>query len=294
MARFQYQAWAEPPPQATGAPEAVHPDAWARRQSEPVRKHPPREPGLWVGVTEPSLFVEPALESWHRQQSEPQRGQYRQQQFGSTYSAWELWATPALEPYDPAGSIFRLQQPDPVRLRARTPWTWYAAPDWSLFTETITVDKWFQPASEPRFTKTPLRFLGGLFRPLEPSLITTPPELSWFQPASEPVRKAPPLRTSQWTVWPAHEIIPPVVVPDFFGIPISQPLFRARPVVPQRWIVEPPPQLFGVDKLFVQRVKTPDTRLRLHTDLVAEILNSLIRQGILVHSGQGEWTIELP
>lgn len=51
----------------------------------------------------------------------------------------------------------------------------------------------------------------------------------------------------------------------------------------------------GVDTIFVNRVQGPgvDDRLRRHSEVVAAIFNSLLRQGILVQRGPQDYTLDL-
>ena len=53
--------------------------------------------------------------------------------------------------------------------------------------ETITLDKWYRPASEPYFTKRREANTGQTFLDVPRTVLLT----DWFQPASEPVRRKP-------------------------------------------------------------------------------------------------------
>lgn len=55
--------------------------------------------------------------------------------------------------------------------------------------ETITVDKWFSHPQPPQISKKHVQ-LGGIFRPLEPSLIIEPSVMSWLRPTQTPPDKA--------------------------------------------------------------------------------------------------------
>lgn len=102
------------------------------------------------------------------------------------------------------------------------------------------------------------RFAGFAGSPsgLDPSLLEVISQVLWFQPQQSPV---------------VHH--------RFQGSATG--LFVADPTT----FVE------VVRRLYVQKVRIDDPRLRRFTDLVADIMNSLIRRGILVQTDQGEWNI---
>jgi hypothetical protein len=68
----------------------------------------------------------------------------------------------------------------------------FVADPTTFFTETITVDKWFQPASEPVWTVAS-RLPGYWAGVLESTLFIVPTMDTWWQAASEPVRVALPV-----------------------------------------------------------------------------------------------------
>lgn len=125
-----------------------------------------------------------------------------------------------------------------------------------------------------------------------------PTEMRWWQPASEPVRKVPPKRPELFT----HPDIDAAVSS---GISWYYAEIQKRPVIrpigwyrqhqtwstPLPWLHEPPvqakfPLLIPVDP---ESPKRP----RSHQQMVAALLNSLLRQGILTQIDQSEWDITI-
>jgi hypothetical protein len=240
---------------------------WYRPASEPVRLSPPIEPGWFVAITEPTLYVEPPGLSWWEPASQPVFALPPIPEAGGLYVAepneWAIQVTIdwyqqasepvfALPPVDVGGEVAPLEptlyaeppalswfQPvsQPVLPLEPSPEAgglYTAEPsEWPV---TITLDQWYRPASEPILPAAPVE-TGWCVSILEPTLYTAPPELSWFQPISRPVLALPsPVEAggiyvaepSEWAV---------VTVIDWYR-PIAQPIVPLLPVE-SGWQVEP-------------------------------------------------------
>jgi hypothetical protein len=168
--------------------ETVSEDRWHQPWSEPVRT----KPGLWAGNQQTLAYVRfpvadtITLDKWFRPPSEPVRSrsfgvQYQQspQFIFVSVTGSGVGAVPTGFSDQPRIQSFQYQVS--------------AAPVFTPTTETITVDKWWQPLAEP------VRVKAGLAAPLQQSLALVkaapfPETVSidrWLLPLSEPVRIKP-------------------------------------------------------------------------------------------------------
>jgi hypothetical protein len=185
--RWLYQGLAEPPPAATLPAETITLDKWFRQASEPVRAPVPCPESPVVQPIDPSLYPIPGDGAW-------------------------------LQP---------IAQPVLPREAVQPPGGVYVADPTTFVVETITLDKWFQQASEPVRTVPP-RLPGYWAGVLEPTLFTVPPMDTWWRPASEPTRRIPPC-----SVGDSETISEPTLfeVPglDMWYRPLSEPVLPWPP-----------------------------------------------------------------
>ncbi len=125
-------------------PELVTLDKWFRPASEPVRAAPPVLPGYSVGALEPSLFEVPTMDTWYRPASEPVRAIPP-----VLPGRWAGVLEPSLFEIPTIDTWFRQPLPlPPAKTAPLTTGTFLTEPtEWPV--ETVTMDKWFRPASEP-------------------------------------------------------------------------------------------------------------------------------------------------
>lgn len=142
--------------------------------------------------------------------------------------------------------------------------------------------------------------------PLIPTRVDNPPPTyslgtffsiigEWQPPAPQPTQRPTTFPFPSASPPPPPPFVPfkrmPESILDSWVPPPYQPYQPVTPVTPSR-----PP---GFDAIFVNRIqgKDVDSRIRRHSEVVASILNSLIRQGIIKPTNLGnpgqDWTIDL-
>lgn len=223
---------------AAWTPGTLTIDKWWEPASTPLRRARSIQPEQYVKPWEPSLIVEPALESWHRPQNIPP-DKARRNPEGIFILPWE----PSLYIEPPLDSWLRPQNIPQMRARRNPEGLFVSALEPSL-TQLPPALSWFSPNQarpvvrkvfREGFTVAPFQvssetstevaystsggvirvnvpwFYQGLARPLEPSLTQQPPSVSqWARIYELPIRKT---RTFMQTSFDTGAIYPfPAVV----------------------------------------------------------------------------------
>lgn len=222
---------------AAWTPGTLTMDKWWEPASTPLRRAKSIFPEQYVKPWEPSLIVEPALESWHRPQNIPPDKKRRNPE-GIFILPWE----PSLYIEPPLDSWLRLTNIPQMRSRRNPEGFFVSALEPSL-TQLPPALSWFSPTRQPLsikrivqgFTIEPFQVAPapsvevafstsggvirvnvpwcyqGLARPLEPSLTQQPPSVSqWARIYELPIRKT---RTFMQTSFDTGAIYPfPVAV----------------------------------------------------------------------------------
>lgn len=182
-------------------------DGWHRQHPGPVlapRRSPPGEASY---VAQPSLFTI-TLDQWHQQASEPIRRRPSRIDAGAVSPPIYVtlpdvaWFVPTSEPQRQKRRLVA-EQFAIINVSSVVPHEWHQPTARPVFTVPqpqrpaefflpfepayVTLDKWHAAPSEP-VRVAPKRLPGLWVGVLEPSLATSPPDLSWYQPATEPVR----------------------------------------------------------------------------------------------------------
>jgi hypothetical protein len=221
---FQYQAHAEPVFVPSGA-EDVTLDKWEPRLSQPFPFADDALPTSGIALVEPSLFVVPTVADWLPRQEQPFPSGHEPvlAHYGPSITEPSLFVVPLVADWLP-----RTDQPYP----ATDPPPLVSGPtvfEPGLFTvEAVTLDKWFQPASEPAWEAQAAQPTPAVGFIVEPSLFVAPPVLSWYAPASEPRFEAPVSQptTGMLAIDPTTFPAPPTIDLQWMT-PLSQPLFEA-------------------------------------------------------------------
>ncbi len=230
------QAAGEAAPPAFFGPEVTSLDKWFQPFSEPVRVKPPLPiaayPSTW---DDPDALTQPeatSLDKWYMPLSEPVlplpprqiAGESSPTGFPSFLTgpgpfAIEWW-TPLSEPVLPRSSHAAIVASGENHANEILP---------TPGIETITLDKWFQPLSEPVRTTPPLSVGAMPSFEMDADSLTRPEATTldkWFIPFSEPVREGPARIAHLYSgpiddvnIWPSPE----VVTLDKWYMPLSLP-----------------------------------------------------------------------
>jgi len=223
--RWLYQGLAEPPPAAVLAAETVTVDKWFRQPSEPVCQIGPYPESDLVRPIDLSAIPIPGDGAWIQPQSQPLLPPRAIEPLGGDYvtdpTVFEIetvtldkWFRQPSEPVLPVppcleGYLVRpidlsdipipgdgawlqpISQPLLPREAVQPLSGEYIADPTVFEIETVTLDKWFQAASEPVW-RIPPHWPGHSQTISEPTLFEIPPLNTWFRPLSEPVFPWPP------------------------------------------------------------------------------------------------------
>lgn len=135
--------------------------------------------------------------------------------------------------------------------------------------------------------------------------IPPPPKFAPEINAGPPIRGAPWLQRLPLENEPI-QVPPPAAVPAFHGVVaevhggpplIGAPFVQEPPLLPPSTVIQfkppspPPPFIATPIQPFIERVPSGDRRLTRFTDIVSQIFNSLMGQGLLKQTGPSSWTI---
>lgn len=230
-------------------------ESWHRPQNIPPDKARRNPEGTFVLPWEPSLYTEPPFESWHRPTNvfpgKPRRNP--EGWFASGYEVNLSWWMPTEVP--------------PAKAR-RNPEGWFVYP-WepSLYTEP-PLDSWLRSTEKPpdKHRRHPE---GVTAAPLEPSLIIEPALESWHRGANEPVFRKwqtkgeivlPPFFPPSVAEWgqefPGPLRVKGVTPPSFFFVPVLE----EAAVLYLDWLVQydlPARKKAGSGGFFFVQAETP-------------------------------------
>ena len=255
--RFEFAKQVEPS-LAEAPPEL----SWFQPPSEPVRTAAPLRTASWLErPLEPSLFIKPDFNSWWRPASEPVRQIPRPTDIG-------LFTT----------------SPEPI-------------------VEPFTF-KWFVLPSEPVREVAPLQQQEWFIRPTEPSLTEEPPPLSWQQPPAETLRrKGDPDRLWPEEIgWFAFDPLPipgeaptpaDVIFTTYSPTVVYTVSFQYQRLADPSFITTVPDVAArqNLKKPFIARDPEIPRRLGRFTDIVSDLLNSLLGGGYIQQVGIGSWKL---
>lgn len=286
--RWQYPALTSPP---STEGEVVLLDKWFQPASEPPRLTPPRQTAGMTFVAEQNdLAAAVTVDMWFQlpQQASPRRP-LNPFEFTTQVEPSLAEAPPELSWFQPPSEPVRSAAP----LRTAS---WLERPlEPSLFIEP-DFDSWWRPASEP-VREVPRPVDIGLFAN-NPEPIVEPFTFKWFVQPSEPVRQIAPLRPDEF-------VFDPLPIPDAVVTPASITFSSYSPTVvytvsfQYQRLADPSfiatvPDVAArqnLKKPFIARDPEIPRRLGRFTDIVSDLLNSLLGGGYIQQVGIGSWKL---